>query len=79
MAACERRAYVLLQEALADMTTREAVAHLADMFPNRSARWFRRNLHALRNLPTDGLARALDYADPTGDTAAANIDEERAA
>ena len=77
MAACERRAYVLLQEALAGMTTGEAVAHLADLFPDRSARWFRRNLHALRSLPPDGLGRVLTYADPTGETATRHLDERR--
>lgn len=72
-AACERRDYVLLQAALADMTKRDAVDHLASLFPHKAREWFRRNLSALMALAPEELARFLDYADPTGDTATANV------
>lgn len=65
--------YALLQAALVGMTTRDAVDHLADLFPHRSRRWFLRNLHVIRTLSADDLTRFLSYADPTGDTATANV------
>lgn len=77
LAACERRDYVLLQDALAGMTTREAVEHLAALFPHRTPRWFARNLYAIRNLDADQLGRFLGYADPTGDTATERVYRER--
>ena len=69
LAACERRDYVLLQAALADMTKRDAVDHLVSLFPHKAREWFRRNLSALTALAPEELARFLDYADPTGETA----------
>ena len=79
LAACERRDYALLQDALRGMTKRDAVEHLTHLFPHKARKWFNRHLGALMALTADDLAFVLDYADPTGDTAAANIDEERAA
>ena len=74
--ACARRDYGLLQEAIADLTTRDAVDHLAELFPHRSRRWFHRNYRTLMDLPPDLFWRAM-HADPTGDTAARNIDDQR--
>ena len=78
-AACERRDFVLLQDALGGMTKREACEHLAALFPHRTPRWFTRNYWALVNLTPDDLERVLLYADPTGEAAVANITRERSA
>ena len=77
-AACERRDFALLQDALAGMTKREAVDHLTALFPHRSRSWHFRNFHALVALTPDDMERVLLYADPTGETAVANITRERA-
>ncbi|MDO5533202.1 MAG: hypothetical protein Q4F65_00935 [Propionibacteriaceae bacterium] len=77
LAACERRDYALLQAALLGMTTREAVDHLACLFPHRTRRWFLRHLHTIRTMTADDFARFLDYADPTGETATARVLQER--
>lgn len=78
-AACDRRDYALLQDAIAGMSTRDAVDHLAAIFPHRTRRWFHRNLEALLALDADSFGRLLAYADPTGDAAANRIDAARAA
>ncbi len=78
-AACERRDYVLLQEALEGMDTRDAVEHLASLFPHRTHRWFLRHLHAIRTLSADALAYFLTYTDPTGEEATTNLLRARAA
>lgn len=72
-AACDRRDYGLLQSAVATMTKRDAVEHMAFLFPQRTRRWFSRNFAALMALTPDSFGRALEYADPTGETAVANI------
>lgn len=69
--ACARRDYGLLQAAVADMGKREAVEHLAFLFPHRTPRWFSRNFADLMSLTPEDFGRLIQYADPTGDTAVA--------
>ena len=75
--ACARWDYALLQEALAPMSKRDAVDHLAGLFPHRTRSWHRRNFERLMHLTPDQLGRVLTYADPTGETATRHIDERR--
>ena len=79
VAACARRDFALLQQAVGDMSKRDAVEHLAYLFPHRSERWFGRNLSTLMALDPADFSRLLGYADPTGDTAVAHILERTAA
>ena len=72
-AACARRDYALLQDAICDMPKRDAVQHLAALFPARTERWFARNLPRLMALTPDDFARTIDHADPTGDTAVRRV------
>ena len=74
--ACARRDYGLLQDALRDMSKRDAVDHLADIFPHRTRTWHHRNFGALMALDPDRFWRLM-HPDPTGDTAAHNIDNDR--
>lgn len=78
-AACRRRDFVSLQRAIADMDKREAVEHLAWLFPHRTERWFSRNLSTLTALDPADFARLLAYSDPTGDQAVRAADLTRAA
>ena len=79
VAACARRDFALLQQAVSDMSKRDAVEHLAYLFPHRSERWFGRNLSALMALDPADFSRLLSYSDPTGDHAVARILERTAA
>ena len=79
VAACARRDFALLQQAVSDMSKRDAVEHLAYLFPHRSERWFGRNLSALMALDPADFSRLLGYSDPTGDHAVARILERTAA
>ena len=72
-AACERRDFVLLQQALEGMPVSQAVTHLATLFPAHTVRWYKRYYPHLMALTPDDFAKALDYADPTGDTAVKNV------
>lgn len=72
-AAGARRDFGLLQAAVAEMSKRDAVDHMAFLFPARSRRWFTRNFAALMGLSPDDFGRALTYSDPTGDTAVRNL------
>ena len=71
VAACDRRDYGLLQSAVATMTKRDAVEHMAFLFPHRTRRWFSRHFAALMTMTPDDFGRILQYADPTGDAAVA--------
>ena len=75
--ACARWDYALLQDALAPMTKRDAVDHLAALFPHRTRSWHHRNFERLMSLTPDQLGRVLTYADPTGEAAARRTDQER--
>lgn len=77
--ACARWDYALLQDALAPMTKRDAVDHLASLFPHRTRSWHHRNFERLMSLTPDQLGRVLTYADPTGETATHRIQQERTA
>ena len=72
-AACERRDFVLLQQALEGMPVSQAVTHLATLFPAHTVRWYKRYYPHLMALTPDDFAKALPYADPTGDTAVKNV------
>ena len=70
-AARVRRDYPALQAAIRDLSKRDAVAHLHQLLPHRSERWYSRNLDALVRLDPDHFWRAL-HADPTGEAAVRN-------
>lgn len=67
--AVARRDYALLQEAVRDMTKRDAVDHLHSLFPAKARQWLNRNLPYLMALDPEGLRSALGYSDPTGEAA----------
>ena len=67
-AACARQDFGLLQAAVAGMTKRDAVEHLAFLFPAHSGRWFSRNFAALMALSPADFERAL-HPDPTANAA----------
>lgn len=72
-AACERRDYALLQDAVAHMTKRDAVDYLHEMFPHQARAWFVRNLTYLMQLDPLGLSRILTFSNPTADKAIRNV------
>lgn len=77
-AACDRRDFVSLQEALRVMPKREAVDHLCWLFPDKAREWLRRKFPYLMAMDPDTFWR-LAYSDPTGEAAARNVDDDRVA
>lgn len=73
-----RRNIGLLQDALRGMSKRDACDHLAGLFPHRSRPWFVRHLEEITRLDPATFERLM-YADPTGEAAAHNVDQERSA
>lgn len=71
-AACRRRDYAALQDAIRDLSKRDAVDHLHRLFPHRSRSWLERNLSYLMGLAPDHFWR-LAYADPTGEAAVRRV------
>lgn len=71
-AACARRDYGLLQSAVADMPKRDAVEHLAAIFPAHTQRWFSRRFADLMALTPADFERAL-HADPTANAAIRSV------
>lgn len=67
-AACARRDYGLLQEALNGMPVSRAVIHLHTLFPANSVRWYKRYYPHLMALSPADFERAL-HADPTANAA----------
>ena len=72
-AACERRDYALIQDAVANMTKKEAVDYLHELFPHQARAWFGRNLSYLMQLDPLGLSRILTFSNPTADKAIRNV------
>lgn len=70
--ACARRDIASLQAAIAGMSKREAVEHLAGLFPWRTERWFIRNLEKLTAIDPDIFWRLM-HPDPTGERAVRNV------
>lgn len=70
--AVARQDYGLLQDAVRSLTKRDAVEHIATLFPHLSTWWVRRHFAALMAMSPDDFGRVLQYADPTGDTAVTN-------
>lgn len=71
--AVARRDYALLQDAVRDMSKRDAIDHLHLLFPHKARQWLNRNLPYLMALDPDGLQGVLTYSDPTGNTAVRGI------
>jgi len=71
--------YALLQEALAGMDKKSAVAHLLNLFPDKSKSFFDRNYLHIMQLDPLGLSRILGHSDPTADKAIRNIEQRNAA
>lgn len=71
--------YALLQEALTNMSKKEAIEHLQDLFPHLTTSWIRRNLAHLMNLDPDGFHELLVHNDPTARKAINNIMKEQVA
>ena len=69
--AVARQDYGLLQDAVRDLTKKDAVEHIAALFPHLSVWWVRRHFAALMTMTPDDFGRILQYADPTGDAAVA--------
>lgn len=65
-AACRRRDYAALQDAIRHLSKRDAVDHLHGLFPQHSRSWMERHLTYLMNIAPDHFWR-LAYSDPTGD------------
>ncbi len=72
-AACERRDYALLQQALGGLPVSQAVTHLHRLFPQNSVRWYKRYYPHLMALDPADFSRLLSYSDPTGDHAVARL------
>ena len=72
-AACARRDFGLLQDAVRVMSKRDAVEHLAFLFPAHSYRWFSRNFARLMQLSSADFEQAL-HADPTANRAIRHLD-----
>lgn len=72
------RDYVLLQDAIRDLSKKDAVEHLHGLFPHLTPSWLGRNLVHLQGMDPDGLASVLAYSDPTGSRAVRNVMKERA-
>ena len=69
--AVARQDYGLLQDAVRDLTKKDAVEHITALFPHLSVWWVRRHFAALMTMSPDDFGRILQYADPTGDAAVA--------
>ena len=67
-AACSRRDFALLQQALDGLPVSQAVTHLHHLFPQNSVRWYKRYYPHLMALSPDDFWRAL-HADPTATSA----------
>src|SRR5690606_27586369 len=76
-AACARRDFASLQDAIRDLSKRDAVDHLHALFPHRTRSWMERNLPYLMALDPDAFWR-LTHPDPTGEDAVRNVMKERA-
>lgn len=72
-AACARRDFSLLQDAVRLMSKRDATEHLSYLFPAHSCRWFSRNFERLMELSPADFERAL-HADPTANRAIRHLD-----
>lgn len=75
-AAVARRDYALLQSAVRDMSKRDAVDHLHNLFPHLARQWVNRNLSYLMALDPERLASVLSHGDPTGEAAVRNVMRE---
>ncbi|AYR00925.1 hypothetical protein PP636_gp48 [Arthrobacter phage Hestia] len=71
--AVDRRDYAALQESVAGMTKKDAVAHLHSLFPHKAPAWFTRNLVYLMSLDPINLGEILGYSDPTANKAIRNV------
>ena len=76
-AACQRRDFASLQDAIRDLSKRDAVDHLHSLFPQHTRSWMERNLPYLMALDPDDFW-GIAYPDPTGEDAVWNVMKERA-
>ena len=72
-AAVDRRDYAALQDSIAGMSKKDAVAHLHDLFPHKAVAWFTRNLAYLTSLDPMNLGEILGHSDPTANKAVRNV------
>ena len=78
-AALERRDYALLQDAIRDLSKKDALDHLTNLFPHKARQWFARNLGYLMQLDPLHLGEILGHSDPTANKAIRNVMKEQAA
>ena len=71
-AACQRRDFASLQDAIRNLSKRDAVDHLLSLFPHRTRSWMERYLPHLMALDPDTFW-SLAYPDPTGEGAVWNV------
>ena len=71
--AVDRRDYAALQLSISDLSKKDAVNHLHQLFPHKARAWFVRNLPFLVSLDPLHLGKILDYSDPTADRAIRNV------
>lgn len=76
--ACARRDYAALQDSIRDLSKKDAVAHLHQLFPHKAAAWFTRNLGYLMTLDPLNLGEILGHSDPTANEAIRNVMKESA-
>lgn len=67
--AVDRRDYAALQLSIADMTKKDAVDHLHELFPHRDRAWFVRNFAYIVALDPLQLGEILGHSDPTANKA----------
>ena len=72
-AAVDRRDYAALQDSVAGMTKKDAVAHLHHLFPHKAKAWFTRNFGYLMTLDPINLGEILGHSDPTANKAIRNV------
>lgn len=76
--AVDRRDYAALQDAVRDLSKKDAVDHLTALFPHKARQWFARNLGYLMDLDPYKLGEYLQHSDPTARKAIRNVMKEAA-
>lgn len=70
--ACTKRRFDLLQDACRPLSKKDAVEHLAALFPHKAKAWLTRNFVYLMALDPSDFERVL-YSDPTAAAALRNV------
>jgi hypothetical protein len=70
--------YAALQDAIRDLSKKDALDHLTALFPQKARQWFARNLSHLMDLDPYMLGKILQHSDPTANKAIRNIERSAA-